>query len=291
MKPLILSIALLSFSSLPLLASTPREAWEGQLYRQAMNSAQKDPVAAAKWALGLEPDKKKNMALRVVFQQWSGKEPEKAARWGQTIEDDAARHIAVAGAMYGWARAGEVAEKAIAWMDGLDDGEDRANALYHFVLQWSFHEPEKAGALSMKSLQDEKRDAAIRHVASTWLFKTKQDTKPVFAWIATFDDAKLQQSAVDSIVHGMMFHSKADPDKLGKEILLLENEKVKSNMLCGLIKSFASPHAYDGGYVQMPAFRAVTPEKAKEMAKSIPDATLQAEAIGFVEKAAAELKK
>ena len=262
MKKLILSTALLSFSLLPAMASTPREAWEGQLYRQAMNSAQKDPVAAAKWALGLEPDKKKHMALRVVFQQWSGKEPEKAARWGQTIEDDASRHIAVAGAMHGWARGGEVAEKAIAWMDGLDDGEDRANALYHFVLQWAFHEPEKAGALSMKSLQDEKRDLAIRHIASTWLFKTKQDTKPVFAWIATFDEAELQQSAVDSVVHGLLFRGKVDAEKLGNEILQLENAKTKSNMLYGLIKSFASPHAYDGGYMRMPPFRAVTPDKA-----------------------------
>ena len=84
--------------------------------------------------------------------------------------------------------------------------------------------------------------------------------------------------------------NKVDADKLGQEILLLENEKAKSNILYGLIKSLASPHSYQGGYMVTPPFRGITPEKAAEMAKSIPDAALEAEAIKFVERAAAELK-
>ncbi len=184
--------------------------------------AEKDPEAAAKWAIQLPKVGARNMAMGQVAECWANKDPKSAAKWVMGLPEKYNTYL-IADVAGRWAY--NDPDAAIEWVMQLPKGNtpiiiegalytkdiSRNRAICKVADNWAYKFPEAAAKWAMQLPKGEARDGAIGNVAYRWAW-VDQSKSPGAAveWVMKLPEGDARNKAIANVARGWAVN---DPEK------------------------------------------------------------------------------
>lgn len=128
---------------------------------------QHEPTAAATYALGLPPEKRRSWeSLRQVVMFWSRKEPQAALAWVQQLDPGIERNDLISLSVAGWAP--REPEAASAFALGYPPGRERIMLVNTVAREWLRVDPDSAWKFAMSLPSDAARAALLHELLEYW---------------------------------------------------------------------------------------------------------------------------
>lgn len=141
--------------------------------------AEKDPAAAAEWAMGTGRARGRDSVLSRIAEKWAETDPGSSWALARKIDNSEIRGRTFAEIARVWA--GKEPREALAAIKAIEDDSDRDGALAGVVESWAEKDARKAAEFLPKIGGVFRRNRAFRKVAKEW---AKKDAPSCYRWAA-----------------------------------------------------------------------------------------------------------
>jgi len=200
--PAVAELVLATFKGLPATEFAERERCCGTAVKFARFWSERDPEAAARWAVGFDGKDSHDefnpysSAMREAVIGLKRKDPGAAARWGWGLPDGKTRSSEVYGAVFVWALSCQ--KEAEAWVLQLPESRCQEAALTGLINGIVEKNPARAAELSMKVKDD---DSGVFHKIG-WHWGAV-DAESAGRWAETLPEGNKRLTALSGVIEGL----------------------------------------------------------------------------------------